>query len=154
MQREQITPERKSSQDGRETRISSKMVQQRDLQGVTMSLNAYRRTQSIIATPRETERRLMSQITGELIDARDAGLRGAALMPALHRNREVWGHFASMCSLDDNQLPDSLRASIISLALWVERHTSAVATGRDSIEDLIIVNRALIEGLSGENEAH
>lgn len=117
-----------------------------------MSLNAYRRTQSIVATPRETERRLMSQITGDLIDARDAGLTGAALMPALHRNREVWGHFASLCTQSDNQLPDALRASIISLALWVERHTSAVVVGRDSIEDLIDVNRSLIVGLTGENQ--
>ncbi|HEX7852865.1 MAG TPA: flagellar biosynthesis regulator FlaF [Sphingobium sp.] len=117
-----------------------------------MSLNAYQRTQSIVATPRGTERRLMSQITGDLIEAREAGLKGAALMPALHRNREVWTHFASMCSQPDNRLPDNLRAAIVSLALWVERHTSTVAAGRDSIEDLIDVNRSLIDGLTGEND--
>lgn len=118
-----------------------------------MSLNAYHRTQSIVATPRGTERRLMSQVTGDLIEARESGLSGAALMPALHRNREVWTHFSSMCSQPDNMLPDNLRAAIVSLALWVEKHTSAVATGRDSIEDLIDINRLLIEGLNGENNA-
>ncbi|OHT21484.1 MULTISPECIES: flagellar biosynthesis regulator FlaF [Edaphosphingomonas] len=116
-----------------------------------MSLNAYHRAQSIVATPRATEHRLMSQITGALIEARDAGLSGAALMPTLHRNREVWTHLATICGLPGNQLPDTLRASIISIGLWVDRYTSDVAAGRDSIEDLITVNRAIIEGLSGEN---
>lgn len=118
-----------------------------------MSLNAYRRAQSVTETPRATEFRLMSQITGELMDARDAGLKAAALMPALHRNREVWSTFATLCGAPGNQLPDELRASIISIALWVERHTSAVATGRESIEDLIDVNRSIINGLAHENLA-
>ncbi|WP_380874050.1 flagellar biosynthesis regulatory protein FlaF [Sphingomonas sp. DBB INV C78] len=118
-----------------------------------MSLNAYRRAQSIVETPRATEHRLMSQITGELIEARDAGLYGAALMPALHRNREVWGTFATLCGAPGNRLPDELRATIISLALWVERYSSAVATGRDSIDDLIQVNRAIIDGLAGIPQA-
>ncbi|MDF0542520.1 flagellar biosynthesis regulator FlaF [Sphingobium sp. H39-3-25] len=116
-----------------------------------MSINAYRRAQSIAETPRSTEYRLMSQITGEMIAARDAGLAGAALMPSLHRNRLAWSTFSSLCGSPGNQLPNDLRARIISIALWVERHTSAVVTGRDSIDDLIEVNRAIIEGLSNEN---
>ncbi|RJF85730.1 flagellar biosynthesis regulator FlaF [Sphingomonas cavernae] len=119
-----------------------------------MSLNAYRRAQSIAETPRATEYRLMSQITGEMIDARDAGLAGAALMPALHRNREVWSAFSALCGTPGNALPDELRARIISLALWVERYTSEVITGRDSIEDLILINRAIIDGLARENIAN
>lgn len=118
-----------------------------------MSLDAYRRAQSIAETPRATEYRLMSQITGELIEARDSGLKGVALMPALHRNREVWSTFSSLCGAPGNKLPDELRASIISIALWVERHTSEVVTGRDSIDDLIEVNRAIIDGLANENLA-
>lgn len=118
-----------------------------------MSLNAYRRAQSIAETPRATEYRLMSQITGEMINARDAGLSGAALMPALHRNREAWTTFSAVCAAPGNQLPDALRAGIISLALWVERYTSDVVAGHDSIDDLIAVNRALIDGLANENLA-
>lgn len=116
-----------------------------------MSLNAYRRVQEISATPRGTEYRLMSQITAEMISARDAGSTGASLMPALHRNRLAWSMFATLCTSPENQLPEDLRARIVSLALWVERHTTAVVTGRESIEDLISVNRAIIEGLSHEN---
>jgi flagellar protein FlaF len=112
-----------------------------------MSLAAYQRTRAIAETPREAEYRLMSQITGEMISARDTGLTGAALMPALWRNREAWSAFSTACGAPGNQLPDQLRASIISIALWVDRHTSEVVTGKDSIDGLIDVNRSIIEGL-------
>ncbi|MBB5685241.1 flagellar biosynthesis regulator FlaF [Sphingobium boeckii] len=116
-----------------------------------MSLNAYQRARAIAETPRAMEYRLMSQITGDMIDAHDAGLQHAALMPALHRNREVWSTFSNLCASPDNQLPAELRARIISIALWVERHTGQVVRGQASIEDLISVNRTLIEGLAPEN---
>lgn len=116
-----------------------------------MSVNAYRRAQEIAATPRGNEYRLMSQITAEMIAARDAGMKGVKLMPALHRNRRAWSTFSTLCAAPENQLPEDLRARIISIGLWVERHTSDVVRGRESIDDLIGVNRAIIEGLSAEN---
>ena len=114
-----------------------------------MSLHAYQRARTMIDDPRATEYRLMSQVTGEMMSARDAGLSGPALMPVLHRNREVWGAFSSACGATGNLLPDALRASIISIGLWVDRFTSDVVSGRDSIDELISVNRAIIEGLTG-----
>jgi len=116
-----------------------------------MSLDVYQQVRRIAETPRAAEYRLMSQITGDMISARDAGLTGAALMPALHRNREVWNTFSTFCAGPGNKLPDDLRARIISIALWVERFTSDVVTGRDSINELITVNRAIIDGLASEN---
>lgn len=116
-----------------------------------MSLDAYRETQVRSATPRSTEYRLMNQVTGELIQAREKGLQGGELMRALHYNREVWSTFRILCSSPANKLPVELRASIISLALWVERYTSDVIRHRDSIDGLILVNRAIMEGLATEN---
>ncbi len=37
--------------------------------------------------------------------------------------------------------------------MWVDKYTSQVITGRDTIDDLIVVNRAIIEGLANENGA-
>jgi flagellar protein FlaF len=93
----------------------------------------------------------MSQVTGELIQAKEKGLNGGDLMRALHHNREVWSTFRILCSSPANMLPVELRASIISLALWVERYTSDVIRQRDSIDGLIVVNRAIMEGLANEN---
>ena len=114
-----------------------------------MSLNAYQLARSITETPRAAEYRLLTQITGDMLDAQRADLRGAALMPVLHRNREVWGAFSLACGTPGNQLPDALRASIMSLGLWVNRFTSQVMAGKASIEALITVNRSILEGLAG-----
>lgn len=80
-------------------------------------------------------------------DAWNLGRRGIELMPALHRNRELWATFSAACGAPGNALPDTLRASIISIALWVDRQTSAVIAGREPLGDLLEINRTLIEGL-------
>lgn len=113
-----------------------------------MSIAAYKQAISIAEQPRVTEYRLVSQITGELIAARDSGLTGAALLPALHRNRELWAVFRAECSAAGNGLPDGLRAAIISLGLWVDRFTSEVVTAREPIDPLIDVNQLILDGLS------
>lgn len=113
-----------------------------------MSLTAYRRTNVMTETPRAAERRLMTEITAEMIAARDAACRGSALMSPLHRNREVWGLFSVTCGAQGNALPRTLRAEIISLALWVDRYTTDVVAGREPIDALISVNLAIIDGLA------
>jgi flagellar protein FlaF len=118
-------------------------------------LNAYQRAISRAESPRDTEHRLLGQITGEMLAARDAKATGAALASSLHRNREMWSAFATDCGATGNALPPILRAQIISLALWVDRYTSDVLTGRDTIDALIDLNRAIMDGLRGETtDAH
>ena len=113
-----------------------------------MTLNAYERVRSLAESPRATEHRLITEVSRQMSWAWDQGARGAALMPALHRNREMWSTFAALCGAPGNDLPAELRASIISLALWVDRHTSAVVAGREEIDPLIEVNRSLLDGLA------
>lgn len=114
-----------------------------------MSVTAYQRARNTAESPRATEHRLMSQVTGALIHARDQGHGGATLAHVLHWNREVWSTFGTMCADSDNRLPVPLRAGIISLALWVDRHSSAVMAGRADIDDLIEVNRMIMDGMAG-----
>jgi len=118
-----------------------------------MTLTAYQNARSRAETPRAAEFRLMSQITGEMMDAETAGLKGAMLMAPLHRNREMWSAFATDCGATGNGLPNELRAQIISLGLWVERFTSDVVAGRESIGELISLNRTIMEGLRGQRLA-
>lgn len=112
-----------------------------------MTINAYQAARSRAETPRAAEHRLLSQITGEMMEAEAAGLTGAALAASLHRNREMWAVFTTDCGSPGNGLPDELRASIISLGLFVQRFTSEVIAGREPIGELIALNRTMMEGL-------
>jgi len=113
-----------------------------------MSLAAYQSVRRLSEAPRDTEHRLMGQITGEMIVARDAKKVGAGLADPLYRNREMWNLFSADCAAPGNELPHQLRASIISIALWVDRFSSEVIAGHESIDDLIEVNRSVMEGLA------
>lgn len=112
-----------------------------------MTLAAYQRVQFLSEAPRRTEQRLFAEITRGLQAAWDEGRRGAALMPELHRNRQLWSTLSAACGARGNALPEGLRASIISLALWVDRYTSDVVAGREPLEPLLEVNLAVMEGL-------
>jgi flagellar protein FlaF len=55
--------------------------------------------------------------------------------------------------LDGNALPETLRASIISLSLWVNRHTSEVMRNEEVIGPLIEINRIIMQGLSPQGQS-
>jgi flagellar protein FlaF len=114
-----------------------------------MSLQAYQRVAARAETPREAEYRLFGQVTRALMEAADLpadDIRGR--MDALDWNRRLWSALASDCADPANQLPEALRASMISLSLWVGRHTSAVIRKEEEIADLIEVNRMIMQGLA------
>ena len=116
-----------------------------------MSLQAYQQASARAESPREAEYRLFGQVTRALIEAaalEPSDLRGR--IDALDWNRRLWSTLGSDCAAQGNQLPDSLRASIISLSIWVGKHTSAVIRREEEIEPLIDVNRMIMQGLGGE----
>ena len=51
------------------------------------------------------------------------------------------------CASTGNGLPEALRAQVMSVAIWVTRHSSNVLRENASIEPLIDVNRTIMEGL-------
>ena len=115
-----------------------------------MSLQAYQRVAARAETPREAEYRLFGQVTRALMEAAALpadDIRGR--MDALDWNRRLWSALASDCADSGNGLPDALRASMISLSLWVGRHTSAVIRQEEEIEALIEINRMIMQGLIG-----
>ncbi len=113
-----------------------------------MSLKAYQTTQRTVEDPRDTEYRLFGQVTRALIEAKEKELSGVELLKALDWNRSLWRTLASDCSSDGNGLPDSLRAQIVSLSIFVSRHSSVVMRKQASIDALIDINRAIMQGLA------
>ena len=90
-----------------------------------MAVKAYQRAQLAAEHPRSTEYRLFGQVTGALIEAQSAGIKGVALIEAIDWNRRLWSTLAVDCMDDANQLSKPLRAQIVSLSLWVSNHTFA-----------------------------
>lgn len=119
-----------------------------------MSLRAYQQAATRAENPREMEYRLFGQVTRALMDASQAPVDDIATrIDALDWNRKVWSTLATDCSLPENQLPKELRASIISLSLWVGRHSSAVMRKEEDFEPLIEINRMIMQGLSARADA-
>ncbi len=119
-----------------------------------MSYQAYQTASARTEDPRSTEYRLMGQVTRALIEVKDAKpgeIRKRA--EALDRNRRVWSAFAADCASPDNGLPENLRASIISLAIYISKETSAAMRGGGDIDTLVDINRTVMQGLSPQAAA-
>jgi len=115
-----------------------------------MSLQAYQRAAEQAEGPKQTEYRLFGLVTRALMDAAALDESDfAGRIKALHWNRRLWSTLAQDCASPANALPMDLRASIISLSIWVDKHTSAVMRREQPIQPLIDVNRIIMQGLSG-----
>ncbi|MAU41769.1 MAG: flagellar FlaF family protein [Kordiimonas sp.] len=117
-----------------------------------MSLKAYQQTQKASETPSQTEYRLFADVTRALMASKDCDKTDPALHDALGWNRRLWSTLASDCGLEGNQLPQGLRASIISLSIWVSKYSSQVARGEEDINALIDINKTIMEGLAMQSE--
>ena len=126
-----------------------------------MSVTAYKRTISHTEAPRQIERRILVQVTAEMekeFEAFDAAERrldrlellANGLRHTVWKNQMVWMAFKSDLLEKENELPDSLRGALVSLAFWVENHTQGVMSGGRNIRPLIEVNRRIIDGLAGQ----
>ena len=116
-----------------------------------MPVQAYEQARSRAEQPRETEYRLFGQVTRALMEASELpDYEIGKRMEALHWNRQLWSALVIDCSQPNNTLPQPLRASIISLSLWVGRHTSAIMRKEEDLAPLIEINRMIMQGLGGQ----
>lgn len=119
-----------------------------------MSLRAYQQASARAENPRDLEYRLFGQVTRALMQAAAADEGDfKTRIDALDWNRRLWSALATDCASPDNALPVPLRAQIISLSLWVNRHTSAVMRKTESFDPLIDLNRTVMQGLAGQAAA-
>jgi flagellar protein FlaF len=114
-----------------------------------MTLQAYQNTQRITEEPRTTEYRLFGQVTGALIDVQKTGKDGGPLVEAIDWNKRLWRTLAADCMDDRNQLPQEVRAKIVSLSLWIAKYSRKVTREGASLDPLIQVNRTIMQGLKG-----
>ncbi|CUI98134.1 flagellar biosynthesis regulator FlaF [Cognatishimia activa] len=125
-----------------------------------MSIAAYKRTISETESPRQIERRVLSNVTAEMESkylafdqAATSGDRLALLAEGLRDtlwyNERIWMTMRNDLAENANALSPDLKAGLISLALWVETHTNGVLKGEKQIKPLLDINRSIIRGLEG-----
>jgi flagellar protein FlaF len=114
-----------------------------------MTHRAYESALLATELPRATEYRLFGQVTGALIDAQKNGKKGGPLAETLDWNRKLWRTLAADCLDDRNQLPQDVRAKIVSLSLWVGKYSKQVVRKNAPVTPLIEINRTIMQGLQG-----
>jgi len=116
-------------------------------------LKAYAQASTRTETPRELEYRLFGQVTRALMHAATVDKSDIATrIAALDWNRRLWSVLATDCSDSENALTGPVRAQIISISLFVSRHSSAVMRGEDDFEALIDINRSVMQGLAPQSQ--
>ena len=108
---------------------------------------AYQQVQNVTENPRQTEYRIFAQVTAAMMKAEQQGQ--AEVVRAVHWNRRLWLTLQADCASESNGLPDALRAGVISLAIWVDKHSRKVLKREADLQPMVEVNRNIMEGLSG-----
>ncbi len=118
-----------------------------------MSLTAYQQASARAENPRETEYRLFGMVVRALheVKAYDRSNLGA-LSSVIDWNKRIWAALAQDCADDRNGLSDSLRAGIISLAMFVEKYSVQVIRDGAEIDPLIDINRTVMQGLVPQSQ--
>jgi flagellar protein FlaF len=116
---------------------------------VNMSYAAYQTAARVAEQPRMAEQRIFAQVTAALERVRGND-NSAEVAQACFDNCRLWNALADDLNHDGNGLPEDLKARLISLAIWVNKHTGAVLRGEARLDALIDVNRSIIRGLTAE----
>lgn len=107
----------------------------------------YKTVQNKTDDPRDVEYRLLAQVTADLMRVRDNPQDFQTRIKTAMWNRDIWSALRVDLAHEDNQLPKQLRASLISISIWVDKETMRVMDGNGDIDALIDVNRNIMAGL-------
>lgn len=101
-----------------------------------------------IADAKDRERQLLTRSIDLLLTARDSGVRSMQSVEAIHFLNRVWTSFIDDLGSSENQLPQELRANLISIGLWLLREAEAVRQGEsDNFDGLIEVSQIIRDGI-------
>lgn len=97
---------------------------------------------------RERERKALEHAIVLLEAAAASGAGSREALEALGYVRQLWTVFIEDLARTENDLPQPLRADLISIGLWVMREAENLRLGKtQSFTDLIEVSRSICEGL-------
>jgi flagellar biosynthesis activator protein FlaF len=97
---------------------------------------------------RERERKALEHCIALLRAAQERGPRSREAVEAITFLRKLWATFIEDLGSAENDLPQALRADLISIGLWVIREAENIRLEKsEDFKDLIEVCEAIREGL-------
>lgn len=124
------------------------------MEAARRALSAYGNPKASVKSPRQVEYQAFAKITQDLKGASGENvIEFPRLVAALHENLRLWTIVATDVVVDENELPDALRAQLFYLAEFTRAHTSKVLKGEAETEALIDINTAIMKGLRQQQEA-
>ena len=97
---------------------------------------------------RERERKALEHCIALLRTAQERGIRSPEAVEALIFLRKLWSALIEDLANSENDLPQALRADLISIGLWVMREAENIRLEKsESFGDLIEVCESICEGL-------
>jgi flagellar protein FlaF len=97
---------------------------------------------------RDRERELFDRSIDLLTRAGEAGVKSFACVEAIHFTIRLWSMLLEDLANDDNALPKELRASLISIGIWILREADAIRKGEsENIDGLLDITRIIRGGV-------
>ena len=101
-----------------------------------------------VADARDRERQLLTRSIDLLVAARDERDKPIKMVEALHFLNRIWTAFLQDLGSVENELPGELRASLISIGMWLLREAEEIRQGRSqNIDGLIEVSEIIRDGI-------
>ncbi len=99
-------------------------------------------------TARERERQALEYAIELLKTAEAHGQNSREAIDAIYITRKIWAFFIEDLAKPENDLPDQLRADLISIGIWIMREADDIRTGKSSnFKGLIEVSEMIAGGL-------
>lgn len=97
---------------------------------------------------RRHEREAFDKVIALLHKARERGAASIEAVEAVYRLRLLWRLLLDDLSSPQNSLPDVLKASLISIGIWMLKEMEKVRDGQEEALDAIIaINTIIRDGL-------
>ncbi len=99
-------------------------------------------------TMRARERQAMDRVIAMLRAAQEKGAHSRERVEALFYLRRLWMIFLNDLRDPNNELPDQLRAGIISIGIWMNKEIDRVQRGpTNDLTPMIAINELIRDGL-------
>lgn len=97
---------------------------------------------------RGLERRVLDQALELLRTAREKGPGSRALVEALFYYRRLWSIFMDDLANPENELPEELRAGLISIGIWMVKEIELIRSGKaNDLTAMIEITEIIRDGL-------